>query len=55
MNNHQKKAKYCLVLQGKIEILEFKCEYCNKILSSKQNLELHLKKCELIIYQSILY
>jgi hypothetical protein len=50
LNNHQKKTKYCLFLQGKItkEEKEFKCCFCSKILSSKQNLEIHLKKCEII-------
>ena len=48
LNNHKNKAKYCLVLQGKIEPKEelFKCNLCDKILSSKRNLELHKEKCE---------
>ena len=51
MNNHQKKAKYCLLIQGKANIekkkleLEFRCEYCNKNISSKYNLEKHIKIC----------
>jgi len=48
LNNHKNKAKYCLVIQGKINDKEqiFKCEYCNKVLSSKQYLKEHNKKCE---------
>ena len=48
LNNHKNKAKYCLVLQGKIEPKEeeFKCNLCNKLLSTKQNLEVHKEKCE---------
>jgi hypothetical protein len=48
LNSHKNKAKYCLVLQGKIEPKEevFKCNLCDKILSSKRNLEIHKKKCE---------
>jgi uncharacterized protein YoxC len=48
LNNHKNKAKYCLILQGKIEPKEevFKCESCEKILSSKQMLEVHKEKCE---------
>ncbi len=52
LNNHQKKAKYCLILQSKIvkeEKREFKCGHCNKILSSKQNLDFHTKKCEIVV------
>ena len=48
LNNHKNKAKYCLVLQGKIEPKEeiFKCNLCDKILSTKQMLEVHKEKCE---------
>ena len=65
LNNHKNKSKYCLIIQGKIEpkdkilstkqekIEEFKCEYCNKILSSKQYLESHMKKCEIIEEEKI--
>ena len=49
LNNHIKNAKYCLALRGKIEIkADFKCKFCDKILSSKRNLELHEKKCQVI-------
>ena len=48
LNNHKNKAKYCLILQGKLEPKEevFKCNLCDKILSSKRNLEIHKEKCE---------
>jgi len=49
LNNHKNKAKYCLVIQGKIEQPKeevFKCNLCNKLLTSKRNLEVHKKKCE---------
>jgi len=48
LNNHKNKAKYCLIIQGKIEPKEevFKCNLCDKILSSKQKLELHKEKCQ---------
>jgi hypothetical protein len=48
LNNHKNKAKYCLIIQGKIDPKEevFKCNLCDKILSSKQKLELHKEKCQ---------
>ena len=51
LTNHQKTAKYCLVKRGKIvsdekkEIIIHECKYCNKILSNKQNLNIHLQTC----------
>ena len=51
LNNHKNKARYCLVIQGKIEDVPesapeiFKCCKCEKILSSKQYLEIHSIKC----------
>ena len=38
---HQKNAKYCLLLQGKINT-NFKCEHCNKYFSSQQTLNEHI-------------
>jgi hypothetical protein len=48
LNTHKIKAKYCLIIQGKIKPKEkvFKCNLCNKLLSTKQKLELHKEKCE---------
>lgn len=48
LNNHKNNAKYCLILQKKIEQKEesFKCNLCQKILSSKRNLEIHKEKCK---------
>ena len=55
LNNHQKQAKYCLIIQGKLEKenkekedKEFKCHQCKKILSSNQNLKNHVKKCIIV-------
>ena len=45
LKNHQKNAKYCLILQGKINKKELKCDFCDKILSSKQNLSNHQNLC----------
>lgn len=47
LNNHIKKAKYCLLIQGKvIQQTEFKCAFCAKSLSSKQNLIIHENGCD---------
>jgi hypothetical protein len=49
MNNHQKKAKYCLLIQGKIDVkrkTDFNCKYCKKNLISKQKLSHHLDICD---------
>ena len=47
LNNHQNTAKYCLSIQGKNNT-NFECHYCKKVLSSKQNLDNHINKCETI-------
>ena len=48
LNHHKNKAKYCLIIQKKIDETpnEFKCNRCSKILSSKQYLKVHEEKCE---------
>lgn len=54
LNSHKNKAKYCLLIQGKIEPEPepeqvkqiFKCSKCDKMLSSKQYLEIHFLKCK---------
>jgi hypothetical protein len=55
LNNHKNKSKYCLIIQGKIEPKDkiFKCTICDKILSSKQYLESHMKKCDVIEKENI--
>ena len=45
LNHHQNTAKYCLIIQGKVQKEDFKCELCNKNISSKQKLENHKKIC----------
>ena len=46
LNNHKNKAKYCLIIQKKIEPKEeFKCSTCKKKLCTKQYLEIHSRKC----------
>ena len=48
LNNHKNKAKYCLIIQKKIESKEeeeFKCAVCEKKLCTKQYLEIHSRKC----------
>ena len=44
LHNHQKTAKYCLLLQGNKESL-FVCKLCSKKFSSKRWLLEHEKKC----------
>lgn len=49
LNSHQKKAIYCLVIQGKVKPKEediFNCDKCEKILSTKKYLEIHKQTCE---------
>jgi len=49
LNNHQKNAKYCLKIQGKISIkmvINLKCSICNKEFNQKGNLDRHYKKCK---------
>ena len=43
---HQKTTKYCLKLQGKKEELNYKCNYCNKKFTIKQNLLTHYGICK---------
>ena len=55
LNSHKKTAKYCLEKQGiqtiksttrsTAEIVMFDCVYCKKILSTRQNLNIHLNSC----------
>ena len=50
LNNHKKNAKYCLIVQGKIEEEKdqiFMCGYCQKSLSNKKNLDIHVNTCSI--------
>ena len=47
--NHQKRAKYCLKLQGLNLSSIFKCQDCGKDYTSKENLNFHQKNCILYI------
>lgn len=44
--SHQKTAKYCLIIQGKSIIEDFKCQYCEKKFTTSQNLNDHLSICK---------
>ena len=51
LNNHKVTAKYCLKIQKnfsskKKDKKPFKCEYCNKILSTNQMLQYHNDSCD---------
>lgn len=46
LNNHVKSAKYCLELRGEKNDNRFKCKICDKILSTKQRYEGHIKSCQ---------
>jgi hypothetical protein len=45
MISHQKTTKYCLEKQGKNLSENFKCEYCDKIFTLKNNLNEHISIC----------
>ena len=45
LNQHQKTAKYCLVLQGSVNTT-FTCEYCNKNLCTNDRLYTHYHSCK---------
>ena len=42
---HQQKAKYCLTLQG-VTNLNYKCDYCEKSLSTRERLNTHIYVCK---------
>ena len=46
LNAHQKKATYCLKIQGKTNSNKFKCDICNSVFTSSYNLKRHKKLCE---------
>ena len=43
---HQKTAKYCLEIQGKDLLEDFKCSYCSKKFTTLQNLNDHISICK---------
>lgn len=46
LSTHQKTTKYCIKLQNiEIETNNFECNFCKKILYTKQNLSSHLISC----------
>jgi len=46
LNYHQKNTKYCLEKQGKIQDT-YRCNSCDKVLSSKQRMENHKNICNI--------
>lgn len=46
LNAHQKKAKYCLKIQGKAPDIEYKCLECSKTFTIKSNFIQHQKVCK---------
>ena len=46
LKNHQRKAKYCLEIQGKKLSAEYACEFCNNIFTSKCSLQYHHDICK---------
>ena len=53
LNNHKKTAKYCLVLQDKLNVKEFMCEPCNKIFTTKHRLNTHKESCNKVKIEEI--
>lgn len=54
LKNHQKRAKKCLEIQGKLRDNKniFECQYCNKKLQYKYSLKKHLEICTIRINQT---
>jgi hypothetical protein len=49
MTNHQRRAKYCLKLQGTSNCgHDFKCEGCDKVFNHKNGYQYHIKICKSI-------
>ena len=55
LNNHKKRAKYCLKIQNHtleiVEFKKFKCGICDKYFSNKSNLNCHIKTCYENLYK----
>jgi len=50
---HQKSAKYCLKLQEDMKPKVYKCEACEKVLSTKHRLDTHKVICKKIVQENI--
>jgi hypothetical protein len=48
LSNHQKTAKYCLILRNDHQVINFNCNYCNKNFTSKQRLDSHIEVCDIL-------
>ena len=46
LNNHQRKTKYCLKIQGKPSSKEFTCEFCKSVFTAKIGLQYHSGICK---------
>jgi hypothetical protein len=46
LKNHQNTATYCKIIQGIINIKIYRCEFCNKDLSQKIDLQRHYQTCK---------
>jgi hypothetical protein len=45
---HQRKAKYCLKIQGSDTIKDYKCKGCKKVFNHKHTYEKHINLCSLL-------
>ena len=50
---HQKSAKYCLKLQEDMKPKVYKCDACEKVLSTKHRLDTHKVICKKIVQENI--
>ena len=46
LNTHQRRAKYCLKIQGKVANTEYKCLHCSKTFYGPYELKRHLLVCK---------
>ena len=47
LNIHINTGKYCLKIQGKDKTTKYKCENCNKYLSTTKNINRYQHKCNI--------